>query len=94
MPEINDDVVDLTPKTSNEPAATSASDSNPFSFLDSVASSSPSSSNITSNNGISSNSNDSSLKLKIDDLGYKLERLIERLNQIDDKILDLHKSLR
>lgn len=63
--------------------------SNPFGFLSSFASSaaSTSSDNISNSDNINnSNVEVAHLKVKLEDLEYKFERLMEKLNLIEDKL--------
>jgi hypothetical protein len=58
--------------------------SNPFGFLDSVSQSQGSAS-ASPSSGENSSAELNALKIKIDDLEYKLQRLIERLEQLESR---------
>lgn len=60
---------------------------NPFGFLDSLAGASALDSPLSSSNNNSSDADSdiSTLKIKIDDLEYKLARLIERLESLESR---------
>ena len=84
---VKDGFVDLTgfkDNTTNEPSSStnSTTNMNNFGFLNDMAS-------IGSSNSQNTplNENDlSSLKIKIDDMEYKLERFIERLDKLEEKL--------
>lgn len=67
----------------------------PFSFLDNIAQASTNS-NVQSNNISNNNTNSdeiSSVKVKVDDLEYKLERLLEKLAMIESKLDNFEKKV-
>jgi ACT domain-containing protein len=87
---VKDGFVDLTGFKDNmisEPSGSTNSTSN-FGFLSdmaSIGSSSPS--NISSNENVKVDESDlSALKIKIDDMEYKLERFIERIDKLEEKL--------
>ena len=93
----NQGFVDFTQSTnsvssSSQSSSSSAPADNMFGFLDNPASSSnPSTSSSIYGNSSSSTSSDNNsdvnaLRLKLDDTEYKLERLIERLAKIEEKL--------
>ena len=64
------------------PATPTSPESNAFAFLDSLASSSP-----TPQSSVPVNNIDfADISVKIENLEYKIERFIERLTQVEDKI--------
>ncbi len=88
-------MIDLTSTANNSipPVSTDNSNSNPFGFLDSLAQSSSSTSDNLSSSGYPSTSNIQSdgvemnaLKIKIDDLEYKLSQLLEKLSLVESKM--------
>ncbi len=82
VPEIKDEYVDIT-KVNQQSSGVKAESVSPFSFLDSLAqSNSSSSSSITSDNSADL----SNLRVQIDNLEFKIERLLERLDKIESKI--------
>ncbi|MEK6888634.1 MAG: hypothetical protein AABW80_00840 [Nanoarchaeota archaeon] len=92
QPKKENDFLDLTRQQAdrvfteaNSNLPSNASSSNPLaSFFDSAQNNSP---NMPTSQGITAYGNDSSdvnsLKLKIEDLEFKIERLIERLNGLE-----------
>lgn len=62
---------------------------NPFDMLSNLASSSSPSSSFPSSTSSSSDSDVNSLKLKIEDIEYKLERLLERIARVDSRLDEL-----
>jgi len=83
----------VSSSTASVSSASSAPVGDMFGFLDSPTSSSANSSSsaVYGNSSISSSSGDTNsdinaLRLKLDDTEYKLERLIERLARIEEKI--------
>lgn len=90
-PSSQGNFIDFTGFPSPEPGSPappslppSSSDSSPFGLLDSLSNNSSQSTNVYSQpNNSQSNSDLNTLKIKIEDLEYKLERLIEKLNKIE-----------
>ncbi len=76
------------PSLSSSPATLSSESVSPFSFFDSVASSAATSSfsSDTSSSGLQSGPDVGNLKIKVDDVEYKMERLLERLALIECKL--------
>ena len=85
-------IVDLTVSNSIS-GSSNSSESSAFGFLDSLAGAAGGSGN---NAGVGSFNNDntnmSSLKIKIEDIEYKLDRFIERMEKIELKLEGLGQS--
>ena len=80
QPKTTNDFVELP---SHSPSVSPAS-SSPFSFLDSLANaSSPS---TPSPEILPQNTNTSHIQIKLEELEYKLDRLIERITQLESKL--------
>ena len=78
--------VDLTPLRNEATSASSTNLTNNFGFLSDMASIGSSNSN-SSNENVNVNESDlSALKIKIDDMEYKLERFIERIDKLEEKL--------
>lgn len=74
---------------SNQFSQTGTNTSSPFGFLDSVSSTSSTNSfgsNMTNNT--TGSSDVSSLRIKLDDFDFKFEKLMERIEKIESKLLD------
>lgn len=87
VPETNneEDFVDLTSVKSNDiPSTNSSSAMSDFGFLSNMAS--IGAGNETNTPSASSDSEISSLKIKLDNLEYKFERLIEKMEKIEGKL--------
>lgn len=94
------DVIDFTNTSGASvpvPSVSSAAgsgESNPFGFLDSMASASASSSssggsyygNDTQTSQTNSPSDVNSLRIKVEDLEYKIEKLLEKIAKMEEKI--------
>ncbi len=80
VPAKQTDMLDLTMRGVSSPA-TSAT--NPFGFLDSMAGAANS---LSVASGTGGAPEFSSLKLKLEDVEYKLERLVDRLALIESKL--------
>jgi len=92
----NDAVVDMTSLSSSPSMSSSSSSSSfnsssgsPFDMLNSLASTSSGSESSSSFSSSSENSDLGALKLKIEDIEYKLERLIDRISVLDSKMSEL-----
>ena len=78
-------MVDLTGNAAKTDSMSADSSSSPFGFLDSLAgasSSNSSASHFDSNGGVEINA----IRIKIDDLEYKLSNLLEKLALIESKL--------
>ncbi|MBX4196032.1 hypothetical protein KW805_00385 [Candidatus Pacearchaeota archaeon] len=86
------DIVDLTgPQPSTITAVPSPS---PLSFFDTIAPSSPSVFNTPSPNPQEHGGDIQTLRVKIDDLEYKLDRFLERLDMIESRLGDVTPNIR
>ncbi|MBX4212417.1 hypothetical protein KW787_03125 [Candidatus Pacearchaeota archaeon] len=90
------DIIDLT----QDPVAAaqqivpiSAAAPSPLSFFDTV-SPAPSFFDAQPQNNLQSSTDVQSLKVKIDDLEYKLDRFLERVEMIESKLTDFARNLR
>lgn len=91
IPEQKPDILDLTAQQATAVAiqdSVNKQESNPFTFLDTFAQGAEQQA-LPSNSGESSDVN--SLKIKLDDLEFKLERLLERLTRIDGRLDSLER---
>ncbi len=81
----SNEVIDFGRITSKENSTTG--NNNMFGFLDNLAgvNSNNGMSNLKDNSNLGDNKLMDNLKIKIDDLEYKLERLMERLARIEEK---------
>jgi len=77
-----DKIIDLTSPSSS--ISTSSSDS-PFSLLSSLAAAASDSPAYSSTSSSLSSSDFQSIKIKIEDIEYKLDRFIERLAKLEEK---------
>ncbi len=68
-------------------ASSVSNSSNPFDLLSSLASSSGNTTRTLANNEVS-NDDIQHLKVKLEDLEYKLDRFLERIEKIESKILE------
>ena len=73
---------------------------NPFNFLDNIARASSDSTTFVNNDVVGMNDSNSnlpsefnSMKVKMDDLEYKLETFIEKLNLIEEKIANFERKV-
>ena len=82
-----DKVIDLTSPSSSQSSSisTSSSDS-PFSLLSSLAGAASDSPAYSSTSSSLSSSDFQSIKIKIEDIEYKLDRFIERLAKLEEKL--------
>jgi len=73
--DVKNEFVSLSPQAASQPAQSSPS---PFDFLDNLASSAPQQS--------ASNTDIQSLQNKIEDLEYKLERLVDKIVALESRL--------
>ncbi|MEK6843900.1 MAG: hypothetical protein AABX83_00580 [Nanoarchaeota archaeon] len=84
----SNEFIDLTNSSQSNSSASPISSASPnLDFLSSIAGASTIEPIRESENSENSNDNVHHLKNKIEDLEYKLERLIERLGKVEDKLL-------
>jgi len=98
IPEEKNEIIDFTTAiTQPTPPVSQLEPANPFGFLDAIPSASSTSPSVYENENsknILPEANLNSLKIKIEDLEYKLERFLEKLTLIESKIYAFESKLK
>lgn len=84
LPKQKEEVIDLTKNLNSNDSTNQTGNISPFGFLDSLAGASGQTNSVNAGFQTSNdNSEINALKLKIDDLEYKLARLTEKLDKVN-----------